>query len=167
MSESDSLWYGEPDEKLKQSIRHIYAHAALMQFMERKITPEAFLTALQRLLCVPDPNRRLRIGKHLFNESDRELIGELIQLSTLPGPKGKKRGRGNSKSSIMLKQQAIYLASFLFNERPDALRKDVVKRVYELMAIDRGVFIQSQRTVEILLEQFFSARSKKKFRTNA
>lgn len=160
MSEAESLWHGELDEDLKRSIRQNYARAAFGQFMDSQIDSKVLFGTLQKLLCVPDPKVRLPFGKHSFNSSDRELIGELVQLSTLSKTKNNKRGRGNKPSSLVLKLQARSIATFLLNERPDALRKEVEHRVYQLMAIDGGEFIQSRRTIEIWLKPFFSARRK-------
>lgn len=159
--ETDSLWQGEPDAELKRSIRHIYARVSFSQFIDGKINEKRFLSSLQKLLSIPEPKtQQHRGGKNLFNSKDRELIGELLQSTALPRSKNKKRGRGNVATSSLLVHRATSLATFLLNERPFALRKDVELRVYQLMAIDRGEFIQSQRTIQIWLAPFFLSRSK-------
>lgn len=160
--ETDSLWTGEIDDELKRSTRHIYARAAFVEFVEGRINEKRFIKSLQGLLCVAETNAQYTFGKRKFNAKDRELIGELIQLSTLPKPKIVKRERGNVASSFLLADQAKTLAILLRKERPDALRKEVELRVYQLMAIDRGEFIQSRRTIERWLAPFFLIRNKKR-----
>lgn len=159
--ESDSLWLGELDDETNQSIRHLYARAAFTQYVDGHINEKSFLMSLQRLLSVRDTKTPNQHGKRLFNSKDRELIGELIQLSTLTKSKNARRARGNIASSPLLKRQAVAIAIFLFNERPDAMRKEVEARVYQLMAVDGGEFIHSLRTIQTWLTPFFQARSKK------
>ncbi|HEY1078507.1 MAG TPA: hypothetical protein VGE46_00345 [Bdellovibrio sp.] len=158
--DSDSLWHGDLPEDLARTVRQTFARAAFVEFSDGKSTEERFLISLQRFLCVPEPKAQNRFGKHLFNPKDRELIGELVQLSTLSKSKSIKRKRGNTSSSTLLRHYAVSLATFLYNERPRALRKEVELRVYQLMAIDGGEFIQSRRTIEKWLAQFFVARRK-------
>ncbi len=137
MNPLDSLWTHEIVD-----LRKSYAAWATNQYLEDKCTSENFIKALQSV------------------SDDTALLSGMVQASKKAVPRKRKRGERDLPHSFF-KATAELIAKSLLSERPKAKRKEVERRVYEIMNINGGDFIHGTRTVEIWLEQFFRERGKR------